>query len=283
MTAPLHGLGVAAVEYAARGWEVFPAEVRGKRPLAAAVPHGLRDATTDVKRVEAWWRRWPSANIAARAGHSFVVVDCDGEMGCDALMRLESSHSPLPETLTAESGGGGVHLFFAAPIGVRVKNSAGRIAPRVDVRGAGGYIVLPPSVHPTGRSYAWRDATVRLAVMPRWLVGLAMPAPPPSRPAVPRFTLANGSGLVADRVLGEECAAIAATPRGARNDRLFRGAAALANLVAGGELALDPTLANLVASAMECGLPRREAERTIESAFLTGLATPRALGGGRHE
>ena len=103
------------------------------------------------------------------------MIDVDARHdGPQSLARLEAAHGPLPETVECRTGGGGRHLYFAHP-GVRVRNRVG-IVPGIDVRGDGGCVVAPPSIHPTGRSYAWVPGhgpdEVACARMTGWLLAL---------------------------------------------------------------------------------------------------------------
>jgi hypothetical protein len=177
----------AALAAAKRGWQVFPVKPRGKVPLTK---RGLHDATRDTERIVDWWRRRPDANVAVRTGResSLFVLDVDGDEGHDSLHQLERDHGPLPETVSATTGGGGEHLFFRHP-GRPVPCSAGRLGPGLDIRGEGGYVVLAPSVHESGRRYTWDRAPgeAPLAAAPAWLVERARgrdrdrrngPAPP---------------------------------------------------------------------------------------------------------
>lgn len=156
----------AAVAYARRGLPVLPLAACGKRPLTA---HGLHDATDDVAVVGRRWEQWPNANIAVATGHGQVVLDVDGEEGADALGALEREYGPLPATARALTGNGR-HLWLRSPVDVRC--SAGRLGPGLDVRGMGGYVVAPPSVHPCGRRYEWDRAYRGLEPAPAWLLDL---------------------------------------------------------------------------------------------------------------
>ena len=150
--APLAG---AALSYARRGVPVFPCEPGGKRPLT---PNGFWDATTDAPRVRAWWGRWPSANVGVPTGEKsgLLVLDVDPRDGGRAsLAALEREHGPLPRTARARTGGGGAHVFFRYPPEGEVRNSAGWLGPGLDVRGEGGYVVVPPSR--TQGAYEWTD------------------------------------------------------------------------------------------------------------------------------
>lgn len=187
---------VAALAYAACGWPVLPLEPRGKRPLGTLVPHGCKAATTAAATIREWWARHPDANVGVATGAAggFDALDVDGDEGAASLAALERAHGRLPTTPEALTGGGGRHLLFAHAEGLR---NAVRFAPGLDVRTDGGYIVAPPSVHPSGRAYAWDvtldPADVPPAPWPAWLATrIAAPRVAPQLPAVPG--VAAGSG-----------------------------------------------------------------------------------------
>ena len=145
----------AALAYARRGIPVFPCEPRGKAPLTYS---GFWDATTDPRRIEAWWRRWPGANVGVPTGgrSGLLVLDVDPrDGGPESLAELEREGGSLPETSRARTGGGGMHVLFRYPAGEEVRSSAGRLGPGLDVRGEGGYVVVPPSR--TRGGYEWLD------------------------------------------------------------------------------------------------------------------------------
>lgn len=162
----------AALRYAAHGWSVVPAEAQGKRPVVAWQEFQQRVAGAD--EIAGWFRRWPHANVAIVAGalSRLVVLDIDPRHGgTESLARIEAIHGHLPRTLEALTGGGGRHLYFAHP-GSLTRNRAG-LAPGIDLRGDGGCVIAPPSVHPSGNRYAWVpsrgfDQAVP-APMPVWL------------------------------------------------------------------------------------------------------------------
>lgn len=147
----------AAVEYIKMGLAVFPLEERGKRPKTK---NGFKDATTDAAQVKAWWQQWPNANIGIatgkRSGGVFVIdLDIDEDKGIDGYHTLDDwqkENGSFPDTWTAITGRGGYHLYFHS--GSEVKNRAG-IIDGVDVRGDGGYVVAPPSIHSNGNRYEW--------------------------------------------------------------------------------------------------------------------------------
>src|SRR5579859_7985834 len=133
------------------GWRVLP--LRGKIPATA---HGSHDATTEEQQVRAWWTSDPRANIGVATGHTFFVLDIDIKKGGDeSFNALIYKHGRFPDTAQQITGTGGQHYLFTLP-DFEVHNSESKIAPGIDVRGTGGYIVVAPSIHPeTKRAYEW--------------------------------------------------------------------------------------------------------------------------------
>jgi hypothetical protein len=167
----------AALAYARRDIPVFPCEPGGKAPLTY---NGFWDATTGARRIGIWWSRWPGANVGVPTGKrsGLLVLDVDPrDGGSESLAELERTGGPLPETAKARTGGGGMHVFFAYPAGEEVRSSTGRLGPGLDVRGEGGYVVVPPSR--TQSAYEWIDR-VPLAA-PAWLLGCLRDQPSRSR------------------------------------------------------------------------------------------------------
>lgn len=176
----------AAIGYATAGWQVFPCHPTGHQPL---VEHGFYGATADVEKIRGWWWRWPDAAVALRTGQESGVfaVDVDPRNGGGySLEHLEGQQGPLPETVESQTGGGGRHLLFRWP-GTRVPCSTGKVAPGIDVKGDGGYIILPPSDHKSAKRYCWmigqEPGEHTLADAPAWLMNMIMrpeePAPGP--------------------------------------------------------------------------------------------------------
>jgi len=270
-------LGRAALGYVVRGWHVFPVEPGGKRPLGRLAPHGLHDATSDAGPVEAWWEAEPEANIGLSCGPSgLVAVDLDVPHDLDALTALFQEYGLRP-TYWSMTPSGGSHLIYRVPPGRRAgPNSAGKLAPRVDVRGAGGYIVLPPSIGSTGL-YRWRHYSDQVAA--EWAPeALLEPLEPPvtlPRALGPLPRVAGDPSAYGIAALRAELEKLERTPEGQRNDQLFRTAAALAELVAGGELPEDKTIHALRYVAVGIGLGEQEVQATIRSAFRRGTSKPR--------
>ena len=147
----------AAIEYAKKGFAVFPLKYRDKVPLTR---NGCKDATTDAAQIKAWWQQHPNANIGLATGsvsqNVFVIdLDIDEDRGIDGYHSLEDwqrEHGDFPETWTAITGRGGYHLYYRG--NGKIKNRAG-IIDGVDIRGNGGYVVAPPSIHKNGNRYEW--------------------------------------------------------------------------------------------------------------------------------
>jgi len=166
----------AAFEYLARGWSVIPIEPRGKRPLVPWLE--LQNRLPSSDEVAGWFARWPDANVGVVTGalSGIVVVDLDERHGAARSLReLEAIHGALPRTVAAATGGGGQHVYFAHPGGI-VRNMVG-LAPGIDLRGDGGCVVAPPSLHASGRRYAWiagcSPDDARLSPLPQWFGRLA--------------------------------------------------------------------------------------------------------------
>jgi putative DNA primase/helicase len=119
-----------------------------------------RRATTDEAVLRSWWRRWPNANIGLVLEPSrLVVLDVDLRDGHhDRLGELARRFGPgVLDTLTASTGGGGWHLFYLAPRGVSISTRKDFLGPGLDVQYREGLVTIPPSLHPSGRRYAWKD------------------------------------------------------------------------------------------------------------------------------
>jgi hypothetical protein len=139
--------------------------------------HGLKDATT-CAMIRHLWACAPDANVGIACSGDCVVLDVDPRHGGNATLdQLARRHGAVPVTWTAKTGGGW-HYFFRCK--QEVRNSAGKIGDGIDVRGNGGYVVAPPSLHVSGNRYSWAPglapADVPLAAMPEWLVMWRAPA-----------------------------------------------------------------------------------------------------------
>lgn len=184
------------------GWAVFPCHSidpagicscgdtecssPGKHPRTQ---NGVLDATTDPDQIKKWWEQWPTANVAIATGKisGIDVLDIDPRHGGNqSLEELEAQHEPIPSTPIANTGGGGRHIVFRHHEGLR--NKAG-IAPGIDIRADGGYVVAAPSIHASGNIYSWdanlKPTKVDIAEWPPWLLALAQGPADGKTPAAP--------------------------------------------------------------------------------------------------
>lgn len=153
---------------AARGWRLLPVLARAKTPL---VKEWQRLATSDLGQLETWAVQFPGCNwgMATGLGSGVFVLDVDGEPGVAALLAYQEKGHWLPNTLSVTTGKGS-HVYFRWPEGQTIRNSAGKLAKGLDIRGDGGYVVIPPSVHPSGEPYLYGDPNEPVTDAPGWLL-----------------------------------------------------------------------------------------------------------------
>jgi hypothetical protein len=167
--------------YLEQGWSLVPIRSKDKRPLVRWEQFQQRRPGEEEAR--GWFSRWPDAGIGVVTGvvSGLVVIDVDLRHGGDlSLESLERKHGPMPTTVECRTGGGGRHLYFAHPGGL-IRNKVG-LAAGVDLRGDGGYVVAPPSVHSSSIRYEWVEGCspggAALAPLPAWVVREAVDEPP---------------------------------------------------------------------------------------------------------
>lgn len=279
----------AALGYADRGWAVFPlhgivngactcgrgeCSSPGKHPL---VRRGLYEATSEVPQIHTWWRQWRMANIGIATGQpsGIVVIDVDLPTAVTSLGRIADKLAP---TLTGLTGGGGLHLLYRARSAERLRNRASGLPGMpdlagIDLRGDGGYVVAPPSVHRSGNAYSWLDPTRELRATPAWLKDEERPAVR-TGPVSPTAFEGDGTpyGLA---VLRDEIDRLRAAQVGTRNHELNRCAFVLAQLAGGGELLEATARSAAQETGLAIGLDEWECNQTIDSAFDAGLRQPR--------
>lgn len=141
-------LRLAAHWYATVGIAIFPLKPRDKTP---ATPHGFKDATTDPDVIDAWWNANPAYNIGAPTGLTFDVIDIDGPIGVTSWLHIWD-HMPALIGHATTSRDAGHHLYVTP---VEGRGNKASMMPGVDYRGAGGYVVMPPSIGANGRRYRW--------------------------------------------------------------------------------------------------------------------------------
>lgn len=170
-----------ALLYAELGWSSFA--VNGKKPIGRS---WTKECTTQKEELERLFAKKPSRGIGiATEPSELFVLDIDRKSnGYQSLEALEDQHGKLPETLVAETGGGGLHYYFKRPNG-GIKSTTGTIADGIDSKCNGGYIVAPPSPHQTGNEYCWRDDEpneIQLAEVPEWILESIRVRPVPTSP-----------------------------------------------------------------------------------------------------
>ncbi|MEO6965118.1 MAG: bifunctional DNA primase/polymerase [Acidobacteriaceae bacterium] len=158
---------------AVRGWRLLPCSVRGKTPLLKRWP---TLASSDLATIQGWAAEHSECNWGVATGPEsrVFVLDVDGESGRASLAALVAKHGLLPVTLASRTGreDGGEHRWFRCPQGQEIRSNAGKLGEGLDVRGAGGYVIVPPSIHESGRAYQWANPEHPTADAPKWFLDL---------------------------------------------------------------------------------------------------------------
>lgn len=324
----------AALALARAGWPVFPCSPKNKQPLvktAVKGEGGLHLATCDEAQIRAWWRRYPRAMIGvptgARSGMMAIDLDPRAHAADDMLTALRQwtvGDRALPPCAVSRTQSGGLHLLFAMPdseggdpLGNRanlfgkVEAAGEAIRSHVDVRGEGGYIIVPPSRMASGKAYQWEEApdflddggATELPALPERLRKLILREegfgtggdPSPSRRASAADSSSPRSGTAlrteAEDDPGEEAVRryanaalinalrrVAQAGPGTRNHQLNIEALGLGHIVAAGALPESSVRRMLEDAAAESGLTADdgiEATRaTIESGLSAGKRQP---------
>jgi len=263
----------AAIKYAEKGWPVFPCSV-SKQPLMSKEMggNGVLDATTDTEQITKWWTEHPYASIgmATGPGSGLWVLDIDQPNGPENLQNIERKYGVLPETLTQKTGGGGLQYFFTWN-GHEIRNSSSKVSKNIDIRGNGGYVILPPSSHPSKNKYQWITKTPPTKA-PDWITDIAVNAN--SKTANPTHT--DNVSAYNQKALAGEITRLATATEGERNDTLNGAAHALGQLIAGNGMDRSVVESSLMGVAMGTGLTMREAQTTISSGIESGIKIPRA-------
>lgn len=184
--------------YSGKGWQSFPCRPNDKTPLVKWADV----ATTEINMLNGWLDQWPEMNIGIATGKrsGIFVLDVDaGHGGEESLAALISEHGELPNTPIALTGGGGKHYIFQHPdIQIRNVQNSGKLGKGLDIRGDGGYIVVAPSKHPSGTTYAWdknhAPSTTPLAPAPEWMLKILTASAPviQSENVEDKSAIANG-------------------------------------------------------------------------------------------
>ncbi|MEU9345232.1 bifunctional DNA primase/polymerase [Streptomyces sp. NPDC048278] len=286
----------SALDAASRDWRVFPLIPGDKRP---AVSDWETRATTNPERISRAWSAG-AFNVGIATGPSgLIVIDLDkpkhpGDTppatwaqhgvthGADVLAVLCTRHGqPFPgDTYTVRTWSGGTHLYFLAPEGEPLRNTAGDSARglgwKVDTRAWGGLVVG------AGSTVAGHPYTVThhrpVAPLPGWLADLLRPAPlPPQTPITVALTGHGRRTAFLRSAINGEVERVTGSGPHEHNNALYVAAVALGQLVSGGELGEADVTGWLLTAALQVGQGEREARRTIASGLRAGARRPRTV------
>ena len=238
------------------GWRILPCDPERKKPLIDGGT-GFCNASDDLAVVEGWCRQFNPWMYGIPTGqmNDLVVLDVDvhdaERNGYASLKMLEAKGMVLPETLRVKTPSGGMHWYFANPKDADIRNSAGKIAPGLDIRGNGGYVIGVGSVNAKGQAYL-PDNEADIAEMPRWLVDLCLKGTTEaiqgkSQSTAKKFKASLGSTV---RKVNDPqaylnvaffncCLEVERAEKGSRNSKLFRNAKKLFSYAAGGMLSVE--------------------------------------------
>jgi len=275
----------SALRYLASiGWRLLPVEQRGKKPLLKQWP---QFASCDVRQLEQWAVEFPGCNwgVATGAVSAVFVLDIDGDAGKASIEALAAQGCTLPDTLTVETGKGW-HVYFAVPAATHIQNSVSSLGAGLDIRGDGGYVLVPPSIHQSGRSYLFRaslDPVNPIASAPDWLLQrvvkqeASIPLP---QPIGERREPTEHERAYAVKALASEVEKLAAMRKGqGRNAALNTAALHMGEIVAAGWVDRAAVEAALMDAAQRNGYilqdGKAEAWNTLQSGVNAGMKTPR--------
>jgi hypothetical protein len=303
----------SALSLAAQGWHIHPLLPNSKRPALhgeklcprdGACAEGHKNweqrASTNVDKIRAVWETL-AYNIGIATGPSgLVVVDLDipdstepipiqwasrgAACGADVLALIaHDAGENLPDTFTVMTPSGGSHLYFTAPEGTELRNTAGSLGTglgwKVDTRAHGGYVVAPGSTV-DGRPYRI-VSNCDPVPLPGWLADRLTPTAPRYSDALPVRVLSSRKAKYLDAALRAEAARVAAAPKGQRNGTLYVAAVALGQLVAGGELPEPDAVTALLSAAWKHvsvgAYSETQARKTIDSGIRAGARKPRTI------
>lgn len=273
----------AAISYAGKGLPVFPCNPENKRPLTK---RGFEDAATDPEQIRRWWAKWPNAMIGMPTGErsGFWALDVD-----DPVLFESQTAVNVPATRRCDTGKG-YHLLFRFDPSSPVSNSQRHPKtgwpftelPGAEARGNGGYVIVPPSLHPSGRHYAWHDDT-KISQAPDKLLSIVQKKH--------RNSYENGNQVAPGgdtpyclAALEDECASIRNAPGGAQEGALNEAALKMGHYVAGEVLSHDTARSRLIAAGLSMAScnPRdpwtvENVTRKVDRSLQDGMAKPKSV------
>lgn len=263
-TPPFESVAKEAIKYAREGWRVFPCKPATKQPFT---PNGHNAATTDVDQIVTWWSKYPNAMIGMPTGAAsgVFVVDVDKKPdtnGLAELERLQGIHGALPATLTASTPSGGKHFFFKYVDGIR---NRGGFEPGIDVRGEGGYVILPGSAREDGRTYDW-ESNAPIAAAPDWLLQIIKR----QSKTTGLTTSGNHNPSYSDAAINSELQKLIGTSKN-RNNQLNDTAMAIGQFVGAGEISRATAERRLLGAAAANGYIEKDGEAAARATIKSGL------------
>jgi len=270
-----------ALSYLDFGWSIIPLKPHDKVPHFALLPKDeagkatwtpFQSSAATRDQVSEWWTRAPEANVGIVTGQvsGIIVQDLDGPEGLSTAQR-----NGIPLTPTSRTGHG-LHVVYQHP-GHEIPNSSKRM-PGIDVRGDGGYIVAPPSVHPSGAVYQWQvTPDTALADPPDWFYEALTDwewLAETLRSETRSITRAPTGGYW-EQALANELQRLSQAVIGNRNNSLVQSAYRIGQIVGAGHLDEAEVEGKLYLVARAIGLEEGETRRTIQSGLKAGMLNPR--------
>lgn len=257
-----------ALAYLSYGWSIFPLCPRSKVPAIPSWRRFMQEKPTEAL-VRQWWTNTPNFNIALITGaiSGVFVVDFDSPEAAQDHRAARDYH-PTLSVNTAR----GAHFYYQLP-GFPVRNHSDK-ENHIDIRGDGGYVVAPPSIHPSGVRYQWVKAPIQPAsvCVVRMIKDMRTSQAKPKAFSAPQARDVDNS--LAIRLLSEQCNRIASA-NDYRNNTLFAGAIMAGHFVRDGYLTRSECESALENAASSAGLDEREIPRTIKSGIERGIADPK--------
>jgi putative DNA primase/helicase len=233
------------LQLASLGLRIHPLLAKNKVPIIKA---WQEKATCDEAMIHKWSATHPDCNwgMATGSASGVFVVDLDPKSGGDKSWRKLLKDHPCPNTPCVITGSGGSHLYFRYPKNSDIRNSASKVGKGIDVRGEGGQVVIPPSTHPNGTLYKWKESPfdIKFAKAPRWLLDL-----------ISTMQGDNGSTAIGDKM-----------EKGTRNSQIYHQSLHLARQGALQEITVGVMKA-WCKSTGETDMPAGEIEATVASAY----------------
>ncbi|MBB4235062.1 bifunctional DNA primase/polymerase [Rhizobium esperanzae] len=275
-----------AQHYVAAGYPVFPCrakpedvtdpitgEIDTKHEKTPYTSNGLRGASKFPRIIQRWWNDNPDALVGVPTGapSGFWVLDLDLKPGVadghQWLEAMENANGQLPDTRRAKTANGGTHIFFRHVAGVR---NRGGLGSGVDVRGDGGYVIMPGSAMADGRHYKWISESP-IADAPDWLLELVLPRQAAAGPAMPFSYQAGTNDHYVNKAVDDELALLATAGQGGRGAQLNASAYALGQFVGAGALSRSEAESALYSAAQANGVAQKDGERETWSKIRRGL------------